>query len=55
MQHYRCNHSCAVFQGKIVVTGGVEHIENLTEAYNYYLDKLTNMPDLTEIKMVMVQ
>ena len=50
MQQYRCDHSCAVFQGKIVVTGGVEHIENSVEAYDYYLDKWTYMPDLTELK-----
>ena len=44
----RSHHSCVVFAGKIVVTGGLPWIETRgsVEAYDYFENKWSYMPDL---------
>ena len=46
----RQNASCAVFKGKIVVTGGlcleIMHKLNCAESYCFYENKWTNFPDM---------
>ena len=44
----RGDHSCVVYGGKIVVTGGVDGTINSVESYDHFEDKWTLMPDLTE-------
>ena len=46
----RRDHSCVVFDGKIVVTGGSVGTEGSVEAYDHHLNKWTYMPDLMEEK-----
>ena len=41
---YRYNAACTVFGGKIVVTGG--KFTNSVEAYDYYENKWTYLPDM---------
>ena len=41
-------HSCVVFDGKIVVTGGISGTEGSVEAYDHHLNEWTYMPDLLE-------
>ena len=43
-------HSCVVFDGKIVVTGGYNGAELSVEAYDHHLNEWTDMPDLLEAK-----
>ena len=51
MHQYRSGHSCVVFGGKIVVTGGNSGgVENSVEAYDHYNDEWSYMPNLTEAK-----
>ena len=44
-------HSCVVFDGKIVVTGGIYDCEVSVEAYDHHLNEWTYMPDLLEGKV----
>ena len=46
----RFDASCTVLEGKIVVTGGVSNYFSLksVEAYDYYEDKWTCLPDIIE-------
>ena len=41
---------CTVFEGRIVVTGGVNNLLQLksVEAYDYYENKWTYLPDMIE-------
>ena len=50
MLEARHHHSCVVFDGKIVVTGGMNGTEGSVEAYDHHLNKWTYMPDLLEEK-----
>ena len=43
-------HSCVVFDGKIVVTGGLNGSERSVESYDHHLNEWTFMPDLLEEK-----
>ena len=44
----RESHSCVVFDGKIVVTGGNGQRRHSVEAYDHYLEKWTYMPDMRQ-------
>ena len=46
----RCDLSCAVFEGNIVVSGGLNTNENLNsvEAYDHVANTWTNMPNMVE-------
>ena len=50
METARSYHSCVVFAGKIVVTGGLGWFETggSVEAYDYFENKWSYMPDLIE-------
>ena len=48
MRAWRTDHSCVVFDGKIVVTGGNYNIEDSVEAYDHFNDEWSLMPQLTE-------
>ena len=50
MQRTRTHHSCVVFAGKIVVTGGLRWFETRgsVEAYDHFENKWSYMPDLLE-------
>ena len=47
LQTARCLHSCVVFAGKIVVTGGL-FFNKTVEAYDHFENKWSYMPDLIE-------
>ena len=44
----RAGHSCVVFDGKIVVTGGNGETRSSVEAYDHYLDGWTYMPGMRQ-------
>ena len=50
MQMARSHHSCVVFAGKIVVTGGFSGniAERSVEVYDHFENKWSNMPDLVQ-------
>ena len=51
MNEARCDASCVVFEGRIVVTGGfnINNIKlNTVEAYDHIDDSWTNMPNMVE-------
>ena len=49
METARSHHSCVVFAGKIVVTGGLsDRLERSVEAYDIFKNKWSNMPSLIE-------
>ena len=50
MKQYRDFAACTVFEGKIVVTGGTDNRYKLNsvEAYDYYENKLTYLPEMIE-------
>ena len=52
MQTARCYHSCAVFAGKIVVTGGLylDETRGSVEAYDHFENKWSYMPDLLKYR-----
>ena len=51
MLQYRHGHSCAVYRGGVVVTGGVEGTLNSVERYDPYLNLWSYMPDLCDEQM----
>ena len=52
LQTERCFSACAVFEGKIVVTGGGD--TKSIEAYDYYENKRTYLPGMIKINMVIL-
>ena len=51
LQIRRSYHSCVVFGGKIVASGGISHVGGSVEAYDHFEDEWTFMPDLTEARI----
>ena len=48
MLQYRNGHSCAVYRGGVVVTGGMEGTLNSVERYDPHLNLWSYMPDLCD-------
>ena len=49
LQEKRCHHSCVVFAGKMVATGGW-YAQRSVEAYDHFENKWSFMPDMLEIR-----